>query len=109
MPAIEGKVNSVQFTKGKVQYKWVNRDNEICEAILAHYYFTGYYPQSSQILFCTKQTSIHDLENFIGRAIYSPYLGRKKLFMIVNFQNLPLLVQIEAYKQIKQEELNNQN
>ena len=75
--------------KGKVAFKWAEHDYEICDSILAMYSFTGFLPTAAQMLFCSKQTTLNEVENFMWRAKYAPKNFKKsageRLFTIVNF------------------------
>jgi hypothetical protein len=58
----------------------------LCEVILSLFALNGFYPQSSEILFCTRKLSLHELESFILRACYSnSVFKRRKVFVIANF------------------------
>jgi hypothetical protein len=65
--------------------------------ILHLFYLENQIPQSYQVMFCEKNTKIQDVEIFMLRALLNPF-ENVQAFVLANFQNLSLNVQLEAYK-----------
>jgi hypothetical protein len=64
---------------------------EIIRSILTLYQNTGFFPKAHEILFCTPETQVYEIEPFLIRALYSrKYFKRDKLYVICNFERLTL-------------------
>jgi|LauGreDrversion4_2_1035121.scaffolds.fasta_scaffold734348_1 hypothetical protein len=73
---------------------YLTNDIETIKAIISIYSIVGMKPSSSNVLFCSNMTMLSQIENFILRSKQN----KKVPYVIADFHNLPLTIQLEAYE-----------
>lgn len=72
---------------GEYKIYSVNSSLELIHAIVSIYCTTKFYPELSEIMFCSKKTKLYEVESFIMRAInaHRNFPKRENVFLISNF------------------------
>lgn len=72
---------------GECKIYSVSSSLELIQSIASVYCTNRFYPELSEIIFCSKKTKLYEMESFILRAINANvnFTNRDKIFVIANF------------------------